>query len=168
MLETKWVALSNRYEKAASEMLHSVVWILEELFRTQSVWQGFLEILRDICREPRNNAWCTWRTKGSHAWSFKGEVFTITGARGVVYRQIIVSEWMADWILSHRFLVREPVENKRIMYKSMLRLQQELRWVRSPLSFSVHSFQVYKTACFYCLISELKFQQPWARRCRRV
>lgn len=40
------------------------------------------------------------------------------------------------------------------MYKSMLRVQQELRWVRSPLSFLVHTLLVYKTACFYCLVFE--------------
>lgn len=97
------------------------------------------------------------KNKGSYLLSFKGEIFTITAAHKVVGRQIIVSEWMADWLFSHRFLVQEPVENKRIMYKSMLRVQQELRWVRFPLSFLVHTLLVYKLLAFTASSSNENF-----------
>lgn len=117
-----------------------------------------------ICQEPRNNAWCTWRTQGLIDWVSKERFLQWQLLLGQsIGRWQHLSEGLVHCSLTG-FLFKNLLRTEEFYLQLVLRLQQDLRCIRSPLSFPVHTLPVYKTAHFYCLILKWKFQKPWARR----
>lgn len=123
---------------------------------------------RGICHEPRNNAWCTWRTKGVIRWVSKERFLQLQLLVGQsIGRLQCLSERLIDCSLTG-FLLKNLLRIEKLYIHLCWDSNKKWDELKSPLSFSVHTLPVYKTACFYCLVLEWKFQQPWPRGSSRV
>lgn len=94
---------------------------LRALQSTVSVTGLFGDLLfGGICHEPRNNAWCTWRTKGVIYWVSKESFLQLQLLIGqAVGRLQCLSEWLIDCSLTG------------FLFENLLRIEElcvQLRW----------------------------------------
>lgn len=157
ILETKWVASSSRYVKAAWEMLYMIVWILEELFRASAVRWRILErfsseafvlnlgIAHDALEEQRD-----LNSRVSKGRFFQSQPL-VGQSIGRFQRR---SEWLIDCF------VQEPVETGRIVSISMLRLQQDQDELSPPFPFQCTVSQFTKLFAFTVSSLNENFSSP--------